>query len=156
MPILNTLLSQIDTELVAAKAAQLQVLGVGANKQVQVLSEQFGYQFTRSQVKRLELKDTYQRVLKEHTESVIKQAVIELKKGTSLLVPKIIEALNKALSDGDIRAILPALKILGIENAVDDTKQSQTITVVLPGSVNHNDVGLGIIAQKEIPVNEKL
>lgn len=126
-------LREINLDAVAAKAAVLTISGVGIHKQVQLLSEEFGYQFTRTQIKRLEVKDTYIKTLEESKKNIIKKAVAELRQGVSGLVPKIIKAIEVALDEGNIAAITPALKVLGIENLEPDQKQSQNITVVLPG-----------------------
>lgn len=134
MPILKTDIREVPQEEVAAKLAILRMTGVGINKCVQLLSEEFCYNFTRTQLKRLEHKDVYVRTVKEYKDNVVKRAIADLKEGTARLVPKIITAIEKSLAKGSTAAIPPALKILGIEGTEPENKQAQAITVIMPGS----------------------
>jgi len=118
---------------VATRAAQLDIYNVGINKQVEILSEEFKYKFTRTQVERLKYKEVYARVKEEYTKTIVKQAVSQLKEGTGKLIPKVLKALEDALDKGNISAVTPTLKILGVETAEPETKQAQQLTVVLPG-----------------------
>ena len=140
-----TNIRDVETDKAAARLAILQKLGVGENRIVDTLSEEFNYKFTRAQVKKLEYKDTYLRTIEEYQKKVIKRAVAQLKEMTSSLVPKIVKAIEDALEKGNVNAITPALKILGIESAEPEQKQAQNITVVLPGKSK----------EKEIQVNGK-
>lgn len=133
MPVLYTSVKDVPMEQVAARAAVLEMSGVGQNKQVQILSEEFQFNFTRTQIERLRAKDTYLSVVEEYKKNVVKRAVSDLKSGVSGLVPKIIKALEVALDEGNLQAVMPALKVLGIENQ-EPTQQAQNLTVVLPGS----------------------
>lgn len=136
MGYVETDIRKVPLDEVAAKFATLTMSGVGINKSVQLLSEEFQYNFTRTQVARLEKKDVYIRVVKEYYDSIVKKAVMDLKRGTSNLVPKIISAIEKALDEGNIGAITHALKILGIEQPeAEGAKQAQTIQVIMPGGV---------------------
>lgn len=149
-PILKTSLIEVDQESAAARMAVLELQGVGIQKQVQLLSEEFNFNFTRRQLQtQLSKKESYAKTKEEYTKSVVKAAVADLKRDVSRLVPKIIQALEKALGDGDIKAIPPALKILGIDiqEAVDN-KQAQNITVVLPGKRDERSIE-GIIDAKK-------
>lgn len=134
MPIVKTDLKEVPMEEVAAKAAQLSISSVGINKQVQLLSEEFGFNFSRRQIERLRTKDVYQRVVKEYTDNVVKAAVSELKREASNLVPLVTEALKKALETGNINAVPHTLKILGIDEKDAGDSKSQSLTVVLPGA----------------------
>ena len=129
-----TSVRDIPRDSVAARAATLRMQGVGLNAITKQLSEEFEFNFTRTYMERLENTETYQRVVTEHRNAVVKAAINELKKCTSALVPKIVTALEKALDNGNVNAIPHALKILGIEGAEPDQKQQQNITVVLPGA----------------------
>jgi hypothetical protein len=133
----------VDTDSAAARLAVLHKQGVGENKAVEILSEEFKYKFTRSQLKKFEYKETYLRTIEEYQKKVVKKAVSELKHSTSRLVPKIVKAIEDALEKGNINAITHALKILGIESVEPEQKQAQSITVVLPGKqqTQEKDVG---------------
>lgn len=139
--IIKTSILEVPSEEAAARLAVLQLQGVGINKIVQLMTEEFGYQFTRAQLKRYEHKEVYVRTVKEYKDNLVKKAVVELKAGTSKLVPKIIEAIEKALDNGNINAITHALKILGVETIEPENKQAQSITVVLPGKAKERQVG---------------
>lgn len=130
--VLKTDIREVPLEQVAAKLAVLEMQGVGENKQVTVLTEEFEYPFTRTQLNRLRIKDTYLNVIEDYKKNVVKKAVSDLKGGVSSLVPKIIKALEVALDEGNLQAVMPALKILGVESQ-EPTQQAQNLTVVLPG-----------------------
>lgn len=128
----------VEVDRVAARLAILQKQGVGLNRIIEILTEEFNYKFTRGQLKKLEYKETYLRTIEEYQKRIVKQAVSELKFSTSRLVPKVVKALEDALEDGNINAIPSALKILGVESLEPEQKQAQSITVVLPGKSDQN------------------
>lgn len=142
MPILKSSISEVDQDSASARMAVLECQGVGIQKQVQLLSEEFNFNFTRRQLEtQLRKKDAYARTKTEYVNSVVKAAVADLKSGTSRLVPKIISALEKALDNGDLKAVLPSLKILGIDTQEPtDNKQAQSIQIIMPGKRIEKDV----------------
>lgn len=119
---------------VVAKYAQLTITGVGINKAIDQLRAEFNYPFTRTQVERLRYNELYIKVTEEYNRSVVRKAINELRKGVSDLVPKIIQNITENLEKGNINAVAPALKIMGIENTEEGPKHAQNLTVVLPGA----------------------
>lgn len=132
-PLIKTDIREIPMEEVAAKAATLAMAGVGINKAVEMLSTEFSFQFTRTQIDRLKKKDTYMRVVKEYKDNIVKSAVAELREGVALLIPKVISALTVALEEGNITAVPHVLKVLGV-GGEEPVQQAQNIQVILPGS----------------------
>lgn len=134
MPILKTSILEVPQDEVAARLAVLQVTGVGTNKCVQLLSEEFNFNFTRTQLKRLELRDTFVRTIEEYKKNIVKKAVSDLKEQASRLIPKIVSSIENGLDNNHYQVIPHALKILGVENVEpDNNKQAQVLQVVLPG-----------------------
>lgn len=133
MPIIKTDIRELPIEDITAKFATMTMAGVGINKAVELLSKEYEYQFTRTQIERLRKKDVYIRIVKEYEDSLVKNAVIDLRKGTALIVPKILSALTLALEEGNIQAVPHALKILGV-GGEEPVQQAQNIQVILPGS----------------------
>lgn len=135
MPILKTDIREVNSEEAAAESAKMTLNGVGINKQVQILSEMFTFNFTRSQVLRLQKRDVYVSVIEEFKKNVVKKAVSDLHTGVSELIPDVIATLKQHLSERNLQAVPMAVKIIGGEAQIEEKQQqAQNITVVLPGS----------------------
>lgn len=133
MPIIKTDIKELPLADITAKFATMTMAGVGINKAVELLSKEYEYQFTRTQIERLRKKDVYIRIVKEYEDNLVENAKIDLRKGTALIVPKILSALTLALEEGNIQAVPHALKILGV-GGEEPVQQAQNIQVILPGS----------------------
>lgn len=133
MPLIKTDIREVPMEEVAAKAATLAMAGVGINKAVELLSTEFEFQFTRTQVDRLKKKDVYMRIVKEYQDNIVKNAKIELQHWASSNISLLTSALTTALKEGNITAVPHMLKILGV-GGEEPVQQAQNIQVILPGS----------------------
>lgn len=120
-------------DLIAAKMAELQLAGVGINKQVQLINQEFGTSINNRTITRYRKREVYTRILDEYTNNIVKNAVSNLKREVSDLIPLVTSALRKALEDGNINAIPHVLKVIGIDSEVKE-QQAQQLTVVLPGA----------------------
>lgn len=118
---------------VAPKIAEMQLLGMPITWQISAIKDQLNITITRRQYNRLLKSDTYKEVMATATDQIKRNAVADLVRRTSDLVPLIDSALRKALEDGQVQAIPHALKILGIDKHDDTPQQAQQLTVVLPG-----------------------
>lgn len=124
--------TKVDTSAAAARLAEFDILGHGRDQCQKMLSNEFDFNFSRGQLERLRTKDTYVRVKEEHDKTIVKAAVTRLRADTSRLVPKIITAIEHGLDANDLKAITPALKILGIEVIEPQAQQAQAIQVIFP------------------------
>jgi len=138
-------LTPTQTEMLSIRSAELTLAGEeDANKQLVILNKELADRkidmvLDLRQIYYFRTKEVYKRMIKEHTESLVKEALIELKKNTSKLVPKIVKAIEKALDKNSMQAVPHALKILGIDSE-EPTRQAQQLTVVLPGATAPVDV----------------
>jgi hypothetical protein len=121
-------------DLIAASYARMKMNGVGLQKATDMLSDEFGYVLKRTYVERLETRNTFIEICETFRKNVVKKAVADLKNDVSKFAPKIAKVIENALDEGDLKAITPALKILGIDVQEPETKQNTSITVLLPGA----------------------
>ena len=124
---------------IAAKMAELTISGVGINKQVQLLNEEFDVELNSRRITKYRKREIYQRIMNEYTEGLVKNAIAELKRETSQLIPLVIGAIKKALEEGNLQAVPHALRILGVGEESKEAP-SQSLTVVLPGMKQEKDV----------------
>ena len=128
-------------QLLATKIAEMTIIGANDTKQMATILSDMGVSLTRRQYNKLKKSETYKSVMAEATDTIRKNAVAELVRKTSELVPLIDTALRKALEEGNVQAVPHALKILGLDGKQDDKpQQAQQLVVMLPGAKTEKDV----------------
>lgn len=128
-------IQDVDQEKAAARLSEMHITGMGRDKCLILMEEEFGYKFTRSQLKNLEKREIYGKVKEEYTNSILKQARASLKEGVTKMVPILIQSLEEQVKNGSVPAMVLTAKILGVETAEPENKQAQQLTVVLPGAI---------------------
>lgn len=124
---------------IAAKMAELTITGVSTRQQIDMLSKEFNAELNPRKLENYRKREVYQNILREYTETLVKNSIAELKRETSRLVPKVVQAIEKALDDGNVTVIPHALKIMGIDN-IGESQQAQQLTVILPGGTKEEKV----------------
>lgn len=119
---------------IAARLAELELQGHGIHKIVSILTTQYNYRFTRTQVEKMKSEDTYIKVIEGAAQRYVRQAQNRIRSHYSKRAEKIINALDELIDEKNITAIITALKLLGVLEKVEgEQKQAQQLTVILPG-----------------------
>ncbi len=121
-------------DLIAASYARLKMNGVGLVNATTQLSDEFGYVLKRTYVERLETRSTFIEVCEQFRKNVVKKAVAELKEDVARFSHKIAKLIELKIEEGDLKALTPALKILGIDTQEPEQKATQPVNVYLPGA----------------------
>lgn len=108
------------------------------------LESEFG--FSRPVINRVLSSDLAKSVIKGITDDAVSSAVVAVRKEFADLTGLITEAVKHHLKEKNLEAVKIGLKVLGFDSAERvDTKQAQSITVILPGSSAPKEVSNGDI-----------
>lgn len=121
-------------ENMAEVLAQLTLRGVGLNKQVAEMQDQFkDLTLTRTRLDQLRKHPRYKEIIQHHFEHVSSLAVLEGRLKLTGLIPDAITALKHLIKvKKNVNAIALVFKNAGMET-IEETKQAQAITVIMPG-----------------------
>lgn len=116
-------------EAVEVKVATMAVLGSTTAQ----IGKELGMH--SSKVKRLMQTDKCVSTMRKLRDESIERAKAELCTGTAKLAKKILKVIEEALDDGNLKAVAPALKILGFGEEEQAQNASQ-YTIIMPGAAN--------------------
>lgn len=119
----------------AEALAQLTLSGLGVNKQVEQMAQRYDLTLTRTKLGLIRKHPRYKEVMEREAASIIENNLLEGRLAGSNLLTEVVEAIKKGLKKGDPRFVIAAMKLSGIDIQQEQTKQDQSITVVMPGAI---------------------
>lgn len=119
---------QVVEEAISAKVA---ILAVGGRKVTQIAKE---LDISPNRVKRILGSDDCIAHMQSIEREALSAAKSRIKVGTAELADLILDAIKTNLRDGNIQAVMPALKILGLAENDNAPAQDNKLIVVMPGA----------------------
>ena len=116
--------------LTESKATQVGVMLMSGQTKAQVSKT---LNLTDSQFKKIIEHEYCKKAMREIAEHTLHQAKCVLRAEVAVLVPMIIDTIKHHLSEYNLKAVAPALKILGFDEGTQESTQDTTIQVILPG-----------------------
>lgn len=119
--------------VMAEKVAILTLQGVGIKEIHKQISQEDDPDITRAKVVALKNHPRFHEVITKGELSKIESAIREAKLGFARLTTRAMEKIEDLIEDGNLGAIQLVFKCIGmLDLKPEDTKQAQSITVVLP------------------------
>lgn len=130
MPILLPEVPKHLKEQIIADAAELILSGVGVQKAAQILSEKHSCPVSKTMVERWQKHDTFLKIEEEFKKKIIRKAASNLQTGSSKLIPKTLEAIERALDKDNMNAVAHVIKLVGLGVSQPEQAQQTVINVV--------------------------
>lgn len=121
-------------ELLAEKAALLDLQGIGINEQVKQLATEVNFPVTRTKLLQVKRHPKYQEIKKKAIEAEFENGTLDLKRMAVELLPDVYKCLKDKLKDGDTKAAALVVNLFIGKEDDSGPKQAQQIQVILPGT----------------------